>query len=161
MCSELSFKSLLKHAPSDLVKYIETLKGIDQSTEWHPEGNVFIHTQVVVDRLTKFKDINLSLAGLFHDTGKDRTTSINPKTGQPRSPGHSMYSAQVVWIWRDWITEMGGDVSLITQIVLHHMYIKTMEECKPKNAKMMMASELYKKYLIKFNSVDSGGTNIF
>ena len=150
----------MEHAPDDLVEYIETLKGINQNSKWHPEGNVYVHTQIVVDRLAKFNDINLSLAGLFHDFGKIRTTSINSKTREPRSPNHEKYSAEDVIIWSEWIKSMGGNVGLIEQIVRWHMYIIYLDAVKPEHKEIMLNSDLYKNYLHKFSTADRGGIDI-
>jgi poly(A) polymerase len=157
---DLSFKSIIGQAPPDLVEYIETLKGINQSSKWHPEGDVYIHTKTVVDRLAKFNDINLTLAGLFHDTGKDRTTYINPKNNEPKAPNHEKYSAETVRVWSDWIRNMGADPGLVEQIVRWHMYIKNMDEIKLKHKEIMLNSPLYKDYLLKFGTADRGGTDI-
>jgi hypothetical protein len=155
-----TFKSILEQAPEDLVEYLETLKGIEQNRAWHPEGDVYTHTQVVVDRLAKFNDINLSLAGLFHDTGKDRTTRPNPKTGKPTSPKHEIYSAQTVRVWSKWISSMGANPNLVEDIVRWHMYIKYMDTVKSKHKEIMLNSKLYKNYLSKFTTCDKGGMEI-
>jgi len=157
---DLSFNSLMGQAPSDLVEYIETLKRVNQAKKWHPEIDVYTHTQMVVDRLAKFDDINLSLAGIFHDTGKLRTTSINPKTGEPRSPNHEKYSVEDVRVWSDWIREMGGDAGLVEQIVRWHMYIKYLDDVKPEHKQIMLNSDLYKNYLHKFSTADRGGLDM-
>lgn len=156
--SDLSFKSLMANAPDNLVDYIETLKMVQQRPDKHPEGSVYIHTQVVVDRLSKFNDINLSLAGIFHDNGKDRTTKTNPDTGYPMSPGHEKYSAQVVLIFATWIKEMGGNVNTVHSIVLNHMKMKGHPTLSKKQlARLKMLPEY--DMLVKFNSCDYGGTD--
>jgi len=64
------------------------LHGCAQDEYWHPEGDVWVHTCLVVDeaaRLVKEKQLReedsliLMFAALCHDLGKPRTTYINDK----------------------------------------------------------------------------------
>ena len=69
------FKILYNEAPDKLKAEIDATKLIKQSDKWHPEGNVFVHTRLVTNRLfNTYHDINLTLAGFLHDLGKVRTT---------------------------------------------------------------------------------------
>jgi tRNA nucleotidyltransferase (CCA-adding enzyme) len=60
---------------------LKTLVGCPQEKEWHPEGDVWIHTLQSIDEasklindLPKAQKITVMLAVLFHDTGKPSTT---------------------------------------------------------------------------------------
>ena len=72
---------------------IQSLIGVPQDPEWHPEGDVFVHTQLVIDRARELIDalsyprqVTVMLAALAHDFGKPATTEfIN---GRMRSRGH-------------------------------------------------------------------------
>ena len=159
----LTFSSLLAQCPDDLYEYIQTLKGVDQRRDRHPEGNVFVHTQVVTDRVARHGDIDVSLAALFHDLGKDRTTEMNEKTGMPKSPGHEKYSAECVRIWSRWIREMGADPYVVYSLVLHHMD-KDLAGLKhplvsPKKMAWLKEQSWWPK-LEKLMEADRGGTDI-
>lgn len=72
---------------------IQSLIGVPQDPEWHPEGDVFVHTQLVIDRareliddLTYPKQVTVMLAALAHDFGKPATTQFID--GRMRSRGH-------------------------------------------------------------------------
>jgi tRNA nucleotidyltransferase (CCA-adding enzyme) len=72
---------------------IEALKGVPQEPEWHPEGDVFLHTLLVCDRARELIDdldyprqITVMLAALCHDFGKPPTTEFIE--GRTRSRGH-------------------------------------------------------------------------
>ncbi|MDB6168987.1 MAG: Polynucleotide adenylyltransferase region, partial [Verrucomicrobia bacterium] len=84
----------LKHFPE-----IAALRGTPQEPEWHPEGDVFVHTQLCLDALVALRDWPsievprrrvLMLAVLAHDFGKPATTQRAERRGQLRwiSPGH-------------------------------------------------------------------------
>jgi tRNA nucleotidyltransferase (CCA-adding enzyme) len=69
------------------------LIGVRQDPEWHPEGDVFIHTLLTVDRARELIDdlayprqVTVMLAALAHDFGKRTTTEF--LEGRWRSRGH-------------------------------------------------------------------------
>jgi len=54
---------------------IEAMKGVEQSPEFHPEGDVFIHTAMVMNQMKNPSTI-LAFGGLLHDVGKPPTFMI-------------------------------------------------------------------------------------
>jgi tRNA nucleotidyltransferase (CCA-adding enzyme) len=72
---------------------IQSLIDVPQDPEWHPEGDVFVHTQLVIDRARELVDdlsyprkVTVMLAALAHDFGKPATTEFID--GRLRSRGH-------------------------------------------------------------------------
>jgi len=72
---------------------IQSLIGVPQDPEWHPEGDVFVHTQLAVDRARELiedlsypRKVTVTLAALAHDFGKPATTQF--LEGRWRSRGH-------------------------------------------------------------------------
>ena len=72
---------------------IQALIGVPQDPEWHPEGDVFVHTQLAVDRARELiedlpypRQVTVMLAALAHDFGKPATTEF--LEGRWRSRGH-------------------------------------------------------------------------
>lgn len=68
---------------SSKYKILLDLKNTDQDPEWHSEGNVHIHTNMVIDEIYKiFKIYELSISekyillmsAIFHDIGKFKTS---------------------------------------------------------------------------------------
>lgn len=78
-----------------------------QEPDWHPEGNVWVHTMMVLDQATKIakrkmqnmnpfeqfteeERLQIGLGALCHDLGKPSTTAVGEKHGIPRirSLGH-------------------------------------------------------------------------
>jgi tRNA nucleotidyltransferase (CCA-adding enzyme) len=71
----------------------QALVGCEQEAEWHPEGDVFTHTGLVLDEAAKLaaeldraRRLTLLLAAIAHDFGKPATTAR--RDGRIRSPGH-------------------------------------------------------------------------
>ncbi len=72
---------------------IASLIDVPQDPLWHPEGDVFVHTQLVIDRAREVidalpypKKVTVMLAALAHDFGKPATTDF--LEGHWRSRGH-------------------------------------------------------------------------
>lgn len=71
---------------------LEALIGVPEEPLWHPEGDVWTHTLMVVDEMAKTKqgdskkDLVFLLAALTHDFGKPKTTAYIE--GSWRSRGH-------------------------------------------------------------------------
>jgi tRNA nucleotidyltransferase (CCA-adding enzyme) len=72
---------------------IKALIDVPQDKEWHPEGDVFIHTRLVIDgarelinELPYAKQVTVMLAALAHDFGKPATTEF--VEGRLRSRSH-------------------------------------------------------------------------
>lgn len=90
------FKKLLLQAPKpsigfELLKELDILEdfpelkaliGCQQEYEYHPEGDVWIHTLMAIDEMAKlrggesFRDLYLMLAVVCHDFGKPATTQV-------------------------------------------------------------------------------------
>jgi tRNA nucleotidyltransferase (CCA-adding enzyme) len=72
---------------------LDTLVDVPQDSEWHPEGDVFVHTTLVADRARELiddlpyaKQVTVMLAAVAHDFGKPATTRF--VDGRLRSRGH-------------------------------------------------------------------------
>jgi len=72
---------------------LEALVDCPQEPEWHPEGDVWIHTLMVVDQArTRLDGLDrgpaaaMMLGAVCHDLGKPATTAVID--GRIRSPGH-------------------------------------------------------------------------
>ena len=80
-------------AVAQLFPELHALKGVPQESEWHPEGEVDVHTWLVCDRARELVDdldyprrVAVMLAALCHDLGKPATTEF--VDGRIRSRGH-------------------------------------------------------------------------
>lgn len=72
---------------------VKALINIEQNPKWHPEGNVWNHTMLVLNEAVKLKDdakepFNFMLSALFHDLGKAVSTTV--KDGKIISRGHDV-----------------------------------------------------------------------
>ncbi len=70
---------------------VAALRGVPQPPEYHPEGDVWTHTLMMLDRMPADCDARLAYGVLLHDVGKTQTTCLKKdKAGNHvvRSPNH-------------------------------------------------------------------------
>ena len=73
---------------------LEACVGVPQNPVYHPEGDVFEHTMLVVDEAAALRDraqqpLPFMVAALFHDLGKVVTTEVRPD-GKITAYGHEV-----------------------------------------------------------------------
>ncbi len=109
---------------------LRTLIGCEQDPEWHPEGDVWTHTLLVVDRaramnadLDRPRLIAVMLGALCHDLGKPGTTAWID--GRIRSPNHEQAGVAPTLALLDHLNVHsidGVDVrALVVGLVAHHL----------------------------------------
>jgi tRNA nucleotidyltransferase (CCA-adding enzyme) len=109
---------------------MRSLVGVPQDAEWHPEGNVDVHTLMVVDEARKLIDdlpyerkIAVMLAAITHDFGKPPTTEF--VDGRIRSRGHDEAGVEPTLTFLDRLgiyTLNGFDVrDQVVQLVRYHL----------------------------------------
>jgi poly(A) polymerase len=57
---------------------ISAMKGVAQPAEFHPEGDVFVHTLLLLDNLPSPCPLTLAWGALLHDVGKPPTFRVAP-----------------------------------------------------------------------------------
>jgi poly(A) polymerase len=72
---------------------LHALHGVEQPPQFHPEGDVFIHTRLMLSQL-KNAPLVLALAVLFHDVGKKPTMKVD-ETGRIRFNEHETVGARM------------------------------------------------------------------
>lgn len=117
----------LRHFPE-----IAALRGTPQEPEWHPEGDVFTHTQHCVDALAQLAEWQTSeparrrllmFAVLAHDFGKPPTTQRSEKRGVLRwtSNGHEAAGLPLAAAF---LRRVGAPLELdahVGALVVHHL----------------------------------------
>src|SRR5436190_4199223 len=109
---------------------LQSLVGVPQEPEWHPEGNVDVHTMMVADEARKLIDdldhprrVAVMLGALCHDLGKPPTTEF--VDGRTRSRGHDEAGVKPTISFLDRLgmhTLDGYDVrEQVVQLVRYHL----------------------------------------
>jgi tRNA nucleotidyltransferase (CCA-adding enzyme) len=109
---------------------LRPLVGCEQEPEWHPEGDVWTHTLLVVDRaramngdLDRPRLLSVMLGAVCHDLGKPGTTAFID--GRIRSPNHEHAGVEPTMRLLDRLnvhTIDGYDVrTQVAGLVAHHL----------------------------------------
>lgn len=111
---------------------LNAMRGVPQDPEWHPEGDVWVHTLHCCDAMAELPDwkhcdvetrIVLMLAVLTHDTGKVKTTTQALKRGELRivSPGHEEASGGLAESFLARINAPHAVCDRVVPLVVNHM----------------------------------------
>lgn len=61
-----------------------SLHGVEQPADWHPEGDVWIHTMLLLEKLDPGCPVTLAWGALLHDIGKPATFHLDRSGPTPR-----------------------------------------------------------------------------
>lgn len=60
----------------EILPEVEAMRGVAQPENFHPEGDVFEHTRLLLENLHPPVSVILAFSALFHDVGKPKTSAI-------------------------------------------------------------------------------------
>lgn len=105
---------------------IKELKDVEQNPKFHPEGNVFIHTMMVVDEGAKNRRKSKNKrafmwALLLHDIGKKPTTKM--RKGKLTSYDHDKVGEGMAKEFLKYFNEDDYFIDEVTSLVRWHMQI--------------------------------------
>ena len=103
---------------------LEALQGVPQDPYWHPEGDVWIHTMLVLDEAAALRDGNdedlaLMYAALCHDIGKPAVTVED--RGRVRTPGHDVVGAAMAKAFLERLRAPGHLCDQVEALVKYHL----------------------------------------
>lgn len=112
-----------KQKPFDILK---KLKYTEQSKKYHPEGNVWNHTMLVIDEAAKRKLMSnnpcvFMWAALLHDLGKPAAT--RRKNGRVTSYNHDKLGSRLTVQFLSHFTEDTEFIKKVSALVRWHMQI--------------------------------------
>jgi len=111
-----------------ILKYFPELKaliGVKQEPKYHPEGDVWVHTLMVVDEMAKLRscdekrDLILMLSALCHDFGKPATTKLID--GRIRAIGHEEKGIEPTKSFLKRLTNEKELIAEVVKLVQYHL----------------------------------------
>jgi poly(A) polymerase len=118
---------------------IEALKGCDQPEQFHPEGDVFIHTRLMLSLLEPNASESQVLAVLLHDIGKPPTRVFDPVDQRIRFNGHDRVGAEMTEKVMTRLRFPRHEVDLVVDVVRNHMVFKDVRQMRPAKLRRFMA----------------------
>ena len=141
----------------EILPEIEALKGCDQPPEFHPEGDVFIHTRLMLSLVAPDASLTLVLSVLLHDIGKPATRIVD-ETGRIRFNGHEGVSAQMGLRLLQRLRYPNEVIDTVLPAVRLHMSFKDVPHMKTSTLKRMMARATFDEEL-ELHRVDCLGSH--
>jgi tRNA nucleotidyltransferase/poly(A) polymerase len=122
----------------EILPEMEALKGCDQPPDFHPEGDVFVHTRLMLSMLGPEVSLPLVLSVLFHDIGKPATRVVD-ETGRIRFNGHEGVSAEMSLRLLQRLRFPNDVIDAVLPAVRLHMSFKDVPNMRVATLKRMMA----------------------
>ncbi|MBV9572521.1 MAG: CCA tRNA nucleotidyltransferase [Acidobacteriales bacterium] len=103
----------------ELLPEIEAMKGVEQPPQFHPEGDVFVHTLMLLDKLPHPCAATLAWGALLHDVGKPPTFRVAPD--RIRFDGHVAVGVKMAEEICRRLHFSNADTAQILALVENHM----------------------------------------
>ena len=117
---------------------LEAMKGCEQPPQFHPEGDVFRHTRLMLDLLPEKVSLPLVLSVLFHDIGKPPTSSVD-NDGRIRFNGHDRVGADMTEAIMQRLRFSRAEIDATVEAVRQHMVFKDVPNMRIAKLKRFMA----------------------
>lgn len=140
-------------------EFLETI-GCEQPPEWHPEGDVYVHTLIMLGMLEPDAPLDLCLAVFFHDIAKPPTRTIDSADGRIRFNGHDRLGAKMAATIMRRLRYPNDLTARVCSMVERHMQFMNVQKMRVAKLKRFMAAETFAEEL-ELHRVDCASSNGF
>jgi poly(A) polymerase len=127
---------------------VAAMKGVEQPPEYHPEGDVWIHTGMMIERLPAGCPATLAWGVLLHDVGKPPSFRPVSETGDRiRFDGHVEVGVRMTEQICRRFRFSGEDTEQIVALVANHMRFKDVEQMRPATLKRFLRLPRFEEHL--------------
>ncbi len=125
-----------------LLPEVLLLKGCEQPPEFHPEGDVFVHTRIMLEMLGDEVSPALAFAVLLHDIAKPKCF-FRDETGRIRFNGHEHVGAEMTENILRRLKFSNQEIQSASEMVRHHMAFKDAPNMRLSKLRRFMARETF------------------
>ena len=140
----LSTSKLLEH----ILPEVSEMIGIEQPPEFHPEGDVFTHTRIVLDKLYEITggsySPELAMGALLHDIGKPPTFE---KADRIRFNGHDRVGAEMAKTICKRLRLSKKQTERITSLIREHLKFKDALKMRESTLKRFISMPYFNEHL--------------
>ena len=136
---------------------IINLQGCEQPPQWHPEGDVYIHTRIALSLLDS-PPLQLALAVLLHDIGKPATQNWDAEAKRLRFNGHDKVGAKMAEGILQRLRFSNKVIEDVTFIVSRHMQFMHVKNMRTAKLKRFMSAATF-GIEIELHRVDCDSSN--
>ena len=117
---------------------VEALKGCEQPPQFHPEGDVFVHTRIMLSLLPAQVSVPLVFSVLLHDIGKPATFAVDAD-GRIRFSGHDKLGAEMAEGIMSRLRFSRAEIDATVEAVANHMVFKDVQQMRVAKLKRFLA----------------------
>ncbi len=140
----LSESGLLEH----FLPEVQSMRGVKQPPQFHPEGDVFVHTCLVMDMLYRNTEgrysSELAVAALLHDVGKPRTYT---ETDRIRFNGHDKLGARMSESICRRLRFSKKQIKRISELIAEHLKFKDVFNMKKSTLKKFFSLPYFEEHM--------------
>jgi poly(A) polymerase len=125
---------------------MEPMKGCAQPEQFHPEGDVFQHTRLMLNMLPEKVSIPLVFSVLLHDIGKPPTASVD-ENGRIRFNNHDRIGAEMTETIMARLKFSRAEIDATVEMVRQHMVFKDVPRMRIAKLKRFMARPTFEEEL--------------
>jgi poly(A) polymerase len=125
---------------------VAVMKGVPQPPQYHPEGDVFTHTKLLLEKLPPNPSPTLVFAALLHDVGKPRTLTFDGD--RICFPNHDQVGAALADAICQRLRFSKADREQIVSMVRRHMMFISIPEMRPAKRARFLAAPTIDEELI-------------
>jgi poly(A) polymerase len=129
----------------EVLREISAMKGVEQPPQFHPEGDVFVHTLLLLDKLPQPCPPTLAWGALLHDVGKPATFRIAPD--RIRFDGHVDVGIKMAEEICRRLRFSNDDANQILALVGNHMRFAQAQQMKESTLKKFMRMPRFEEHL--------------
>ncbi len=134
----------------EVLPEVKRMQGVEQPPEFHPEGDVWVHTLMLLERLPAGASATLAWGMLLHDVGKPATfTAPDPKRpgDRIRFNGHVDVGVAVARTILARLRFSGEDTEQILALIKHHMQFGDVMQMKQSTLKRFLRLPKFEEHL--------------
>ncbi len=131
---------------SAILPELQAMKGVLQPEQFHPEGDVFVHTRLMLSLLPETVSVPLVFAVLFHDVAKPVTARVD-EAGRIRFNEHDRIGAEMTEAIMRRLRFSGAEIEATVEMVRHHMVFKDAPKMRIAKLKRFMARPTFEQEL--------------
>jgi poly(A) polymerase len=124
---------------------VAALQGVEQPAEFHPEGDVFEHTRLMLEGLPPNPSLTLAFAALLHDVGKPPTFVRAPD--RIRFNEHDVVGAAMTETILRRLRFSNDEIARVVTCVAEHMKFRHVQEMRPSKLKRLMTRATFAEEL--------------
>ncbi len=144
----------------EIIHEVLPMIGCEQPPEWHPEGDVYTHTRIMLEMLGPEASLELCLAVLLHDIAKPPTFTFDEAANRIRFNGHDAMGAVMAEEILRRLKYPNDVIAAVVPMVARHMQFMNVQKMRVAKLKRFMAEPTFEQEM-ELHRVDCGSSNGF